>query len=431
MNSERFFADDDFDFLLSLMRTNTVTPMESGHPGELVRAMDMYADAARDVGLERLFYAHPPQEILNDPSCPRQVLEVYALMGDEFLRSQPSQVLSIGSAQVRERTLMFNVHLDTVSEYLPVSHENGNVFGRGAVDMKGPAVALLAGIGRALASNPLIIDDMRILLQCVAGEEGGAMGVYGSKWLAEMGFTGGLNIFCEPSDGVFFDKSTTSMTLRCDVQGQGATDDAPASAHNASLLLGYIAQYFAEHLAPLIFDGGGKLTLGGVTTGATHNRVFGSGSLYFNFAYGSTQFGEDILHLVQTCIQDCLQDFSRTFKGNPIGAKTVADLDNILDVQWLKKGMPVLNNRDPEMEELLYGAGLIRSGDEQASQAFTCDAMWVQGQGGYTIVFGPGGLESNGAHTNEEFITRQSLENYAKDIFSIINAFHHRINQIS
>ena len=51
---------------------------------------------------------------------------------------------------------MFNVHLDTVAGLEPVRLDGGRLYGRGAIDAKGPAVALLAGIRAALTSEPAV-----------------------------------------------------------------------------------------------------------------------------------------------------------------------------------------------------------------------------------------------------------------------------------
>src|SRR5712692_8801428 len=70
--------------------------------------------------------------------------------------------------------VMFNVHLDTVAGGASPSFDGGRFLGRGAIDAKGPAVALLAGMRTAAEAEPGIADGSSVLIQAVAGEEGGA-----------------------------------------------------------------------------------------------------------------------------------------------------------------------------------------------------------------------------------------------------------------
>jgi acetylornithine deacetylase/succinyl-diaminopimelate desuccinylase-like protein len=111
-----------------------------------------------------------------------------------FLADQPSLLLRLGPERPRAHTVMFNVHLDTVAGHTPPAFDGVRFTGRGAVDAKGPAVALLAGL-RAAASHPAVGRDVTVLLQAVAGEEGGALGTYGTRPLLEAGHHGRLNGF--------------------------------------------------------------------------------------------------------------------------------------------------------------------------------------------------------------------------------------------
>ncbi|RUT35704.1 M20/M25/M40 family metallo-hydrolase [Paenibacillus zeisoli] len=419
------FTDKYSELLLRLLETNTISPMETGLTSSLRQAQSDYAGFAYEqLGCEMLYHCSPNPKVLESDEVPLSVRERAAEMGSAFWDSQPNLVLRWGSKRPAEDTLMFNFHMDTVDGNVPVSYEGGRFIGRGAVDMKGPGVALLAGIEAALRDNPSWTDECTLLLQCVSGEEGGAMGVYGTKLLVDEGYVGSLNVFAEPSEGVFFDRSTTSMTARIEVLGEDSTDDAPEAGHNATLLLGYLASHMLARLSAPIEAVGGKMCLAGIHTGSMHNKVYGAGRLLMNFAYHSIEGGQQIRHFVEEVMEDLLSEFSRLYRDMPLARLTAKSADEICKLTWVKQGLPVLNNRHSQWEESLNEMGWVRNPEDQLHQAFTCDAMWAQRSGTYTIVYGPGGLGSHNAHAEGEYITLEELERYAADIRDLMAAFY-------
>jgi len=419
----RLVTAEHADLLVKLLRTNTVSPMETGRPSELAAALDLYARFAADrLHCEVVFYRAPQPEEVDRFFMPVSVQECAERMGPIFWESQPNMVLRLGPERPITHTLMFNFHMDTVDGVFPVSFDGERFIGRGAVDMKGPGVALLAGVEGALIENPALADNLSILIQCVSGEEGGAMGVHGTKLLADNGYLGSLNLFAEPSAGVYFDKSTTSMTARIDVMGVDATDDAPHQGHNATLLLGYLAQHLLTGLSRQVAEEGCKMCLAGIHTGTMHNKVYGTGRLLINFAYAATESGHKIRTLADQAFARLLEQFAEEFKDNPASRLTAEAAGRISKLTWLKQGLPVLSNRSEAWEGFLAGLGWQRNPEEQGENAFTCDAMWAQRDDAYTIVFGPGGLSANLAHAEGEFITLADLEHYAGEIKKLLVA---------
>lgn len=286
------FDDDHAELLLELLRLPTVTPMETRQPSAIERAQVLLADRAAELGFEIELHEPASSAALRAPGVPLQVLEAAERMGPgDFLACQPNMVLRLGPPRELERTLMLNAHLDTVGGHVPVGLRDGVFSGRGAVDMKGPAVALLAALGAALAQRPDLTDGTTVLLQLVAGEESGAMGSYGTRVLVERGLTGRLNVFAEPSGGVYFDSCTASMTARIRVDGNGSTDDEPEAGENATLLLGYVAAELAARLDAPVAAAGAKVCIGGLATGTMHDRVYGEGTLMVNLAYPTPAAG--------------------------------------------------------------------------------------------------------------------------------------------
>lgn len=420
------FDDAHADLLLALLRTPTVTPMETGEPAPIAQAQQAYAAHARMLGFEVELHEAPPASALERAGVPAGVHEVAERMGDAFLASQPNLVLRLGPRRSRERTLMLNAHVDTVGGELPVGLRAGRFRGRGAVDMKGPAVALLAGVGRALRERPDLPSRTTVLVQLVAGEEGGAMGVHGTRVLLEQGYAGRLNVFAEPTGGRWFDACTASMTARVGVRGTGATDDAPHAGHNATLLLGHLATELAERLDPVAARCAGKLCVGGLHTGTTHDRVYGEGALLVNLIYPTPAAAQELESAFGDALSAGCRSFARRFAGVAVARRTAADAERICELRWLKRGLPPLANRDPELEARLAAIGLERVGDEGAAERFTCDAIWGGVAGGYTIVFGPGSVERNGAHGPHEHVDRDELESYARALARLVLDFDDR-----
>jgi acetylornithine deacetylase/succinyl-diaminopimelate desuccinylase-like protein len=344
-----------------------------------------------------------------------------------FLDLQPSLVLRLGPPLPAERTVMFNVHLDTVAGGEPPRLDGGRFHGRGAIDAKGPAVALLAGIRAALAAEPALGERVGVLIQAVAGEEGGAMGTFGTRPLIDAGHFGRLNVFCEPTGLRWLSRCTSSMTARIRVAGQDAIDDEPGAGHNATVLLGFLAQRLGADLASATTDG--RVCVAGLHTGDLHNRVYGSGRLLLNLSYGTPGSGLRMEQAVRDGLAAGLVDFARTFAGHPDQARTAADAAAITRLEWPKRGLPVLAGSDPWAEELLEeSAGLARW--PAGEPAFTCDAIWMHAvPGAFTVVYGPGGLGANNAHAAGEYADTADLERFAADVARLLTSFTRSLPQ--
>ncbi|WP_198407134.1 M20/M25/M40 family metallo-hydrolase [Nocardia terpenica] len=316
-----------------------------------------------------------------------------------------------------DRTLMFNVHLDTVAD-LPVPEVNGSrISGRGAIDAKGPAVALLAGLRDALGRWCPAEAGIGVLVQLVAGEEGGAMGVFGTRPLVEAGYVGRLNVFCEPTGGRLLPRSTAAMTARIGLCGDDAIDDHPEAGHNATVLLGYLAHRLARDESR--WADGARVCIAGVHTGHLHNRVYGHGELLMNIAYRDMATGRRVRDFLEKYCTTVLSDFAAEFSDIPGYARTAADARHLVTVEWLKSGLPTLNSNDPWAEALLDGLA-----PWSTEPGFTCDAIWLgEVPDTYTVVFGPGDLDANRAHAAGEFAELRELQDYAARISALVGRF--------
>ncbi|GLW73300.1 hypothetical protein Kpho02_55990 [Kitasatospora phosalacinea] len=416
---------DERELLLDLLRLPTAGPLETGPnapPPLLPEALERYARAAAGLGLVELHRGAPGAAELDRPDVPLTVRSAVAGTPG-FLACQPSLVLRLGPELPRAATVMFNVHLDTVAGSEPVGFDGRRFTGRGAIDAKGPAVALLAGVRAAVAAEPRVGREVAVLVQAVSGEEGGAMGVFGTRPLVEAGYVGALNVFCEPTGLRYLPRATAAATARLRVRGEDAIDDCPGAGHNATVLLGFLAQHLARELGAA--DGPrDPVCVAGMGTGPLHNRVYGSGELLLNLPYRDAGSGRRAEAAVEAAVRSGLDAFRDAFTGLPEFARTAADCARITRLDWPKRGLPVLDNRHPELEDLLTRrAGIARMPDTEP--AFTCDAIWTADlpDDAFTVVLGPGDLGANRAHAAGEFAEAEQLDGFASAVARLLAAF--------
>lgn len=406
--------------LTELLSIDTTTPMETGTPSDIAAAQQWLAQHAAAIGFETVCFG-PPGDPGRGSDVPQPVRDRLAAAGPAFLDWQPNLVLRLGPVRPVARTLAFNVHVDTVAPFLTPRVAEGTVYGRGVADAKGLGVAVLAGVRTALARDPGLAERISVVLQSPAGEEGGAMGVYGTRALVSAGYAGGLNVVCEPTGFRALARSTASMTARLEVSGAGATDDAPELGENATLLLSWLAVDIARCLSAPVAAQGGRLCVAGLETGHSHNRVFGSGYLLVNLAYGDTATGRAFERLVTDWFDDAVDRFAATFQDVAVGRATAAAARRIARLRWDKTGLPVLNRSAEGLGDLLARAGIDLA--PPSAPTFTCDAMWFQDVPGEVFILGPGGLGENGAHTSEEHLAERDLARFAGMVSDLCRAF--------
>ncbi|WP_414942747.1 M20/M25/M40 family metallo-hydrolase [Amycolatopsis sp. cmx-11-51] len=397
---------EDHDLLLRLLDLPTAGPLETSGEVRLWDAMRVYAEAAAGIGFGTVHLAAPAPSVLDRPGVPDAVRDA----GPDFLACQPSLVLRIGPAAP---AVMFNVHLDTVAPFEPAGFDGRRFTGRGAIDAKGPAVALLAGVRAAIATDPAVGKDTGVLIQAVAGEEGGAMGTFGTRPLVEAGFHGELNIFCEPTGSRYLPRCSASMTACLRVDGDDAIDDEPHRGHNATVLLGFLAQYLAHDLAPH-----GRICVAGLHTGHLHNRVYGRGELLLNLPYDCEEAASEMTAAVEDGLRAGIAEFRTRFRDSPPFRRTAADAAAITGLHWPKRGLPALPAQDiPLLDEFVP-----RWPDDEPG--FTCDAIWLAGvPGTRTAVLGPGSLGANNAHASGEYADVAELDHFSDLVREIVVGF--------
>lgn len=411
----------DYQSLNELLNINTTTPMETSVASQINEAQQIYRRLAEQEGCEVVSLKPSDDAVLNMPLTPKSVHIKSNEMGSDFWESQTNLLLSFGDAKTFDKTLCFNFHMDTVEGGLPANLTEDEVRGRGIVDAKGLGFALLMALKKANQRCHDLSQRIKILIQSVSGEEGGAMGVYGTRTLKEQGHCGRLNVVLEPTGFKYVDQSTTSMTLEICVNAQGSTDDAPEKGVNSTIILSSFTDYLMTHAAQFVQERQAKMCIAGLHTGAMHNRVYGEGRLLVNFAYQSLTAAGDIKRHIEKLFLSWQSYFVDRYQHLPLVQKTASALSSQCKMSWLKSELPVLSNCDDYAEEMLQSIGIKR--EEDNSRYFTCDAMWLEDPRAYTIILGPGDLGDNLAHTDNEFIKKEDYEQYIDLLADLIIKF--------
>lgn len=425
MNEARLSAQDRA-LLASLLRMPTAGPLVTGGAGpapQLWEAQRSYAAAAAELGFDTVWHAPVPTEATLRNDVPMIVRRAVAEQPG-FLDLQPSLVLRLGPELPRSHTIMFNVHLDTVAGMEPVDFDGLRWTGRGAIDAKGPAVALLAGLRAAVAADSSIGSEAGVLVQAVAGQEGGAVGTIGTRALIEEGFVGRLNVFCEPTDLRYLPRATAVLAAGVRVVGRDAIEGRPEAGHNATVLLGFLAQHLGAVLPLRIPDG--QVCIAGLHTGLLPNRVYGSGELLLNLVYAAPISSTELEIIVLAAVRDGIAEFRARFGSIREFARTAAEATAVTRLEWYQRGLPTLAGSDAWGEAVLRDdAGLSRWPTNEP--AFTSAAIWMHGvPGAFTVILGPGSPETNKAGTRGEHAEVAELESFAAAVARIVLGFARR-----
>jgi acetylornithine deacetylase/succinyl-diaminopimelate desuccinylase-like protein len=411
----------DIAWLMELLAVPSVSPLEGGEPEQTALAQQIVRDGACRRGFTVRLLGSPRASEITGAVVPAAVRANLAEPG--WLAHQPSLVLGFGEPQPERRRLVINFHVDTVGPHVPPRRDGWALRGRGTADDKGPGVAAAVGIAAAFAADPTLERDIEVLLVSVPGEEGGAMGTYGTRWLVEREWTGRLMIFAEPTGMRAFDASSATMTARFSVTGDDATDDHPGAGHNATVALALLTDQLAREVVPVAEQRGAKICLAGLHTGESHNRVFGRGQLLVNAAYFTPADGDELRERIERVLAASARVAGDRYGARATFGRLVRDWSAVVTLDWLKRGLPPLANRDPSMESVLAAAGLPRRNAVDDGVAFTCDAIWASGPGRYVAACGPGTLDGCGAHTADEHIDIAELDRYAHHVRDLVLGF--------
>ena len=196
------------ELLRSLVRCPSVT-------GEEDAAQELVVQRLRDLGAEVDVWPVDTEALRPLPGFP----------GARISTSRKNVVGMLrGSAS--EPTLVLNGHIDTVTpgdenrwSHPPFGGEvtNGNLYGRGACDMKGGLTAALAALATIRRAGIRLRGT--VTLQSVIGEEDGGLGAFAAL---QRGHRGDAVIVCEPTRLAVVPAQAGVTVFRITVQGRAA-----------------------------------------------------------------------------------------------------------------------------------------------------------------------------------------------------------------
>lgn len=206
MESRALDAIDEQGLVTCLERLLRI-PSVSGTPDEN-EAQRWFEGQMKESGLETDLWEIPLAETTSHPDFP----------GSEVHRD--SALGLVGAWGSKEgKTLVLNGHIDVVppgdvsqwvdqNPYAGVTRD-GNVYGRGACDMKGGLVCCLYAI-RAIRAAGIALRG-RVLLESVVGEEDGGLGTFATLL---RGYRGDAAIIPEPTDLAIIPACAGALTFR-------------------------------------------------------------------------------------------------------------------------------------------------------------------------------------------------------------------------
>ncbi len=273
-------------------------------------------------------------------------------------------------------------HIDTVPGNASVRVVNDTVFGRGAVDAKGPLTA--AVIGAWLARSHLSREDLRVVVAALVGEEGDSRG---AKHLIRTGFRSDHLIILEPTGGfrvAIEYRGSAALTLKCVARGGHSSN--PSAVESACDKL--IKAWFLLREA---FPSGGAGDFSAALTklrcgdGGTVLPVNGVMEVNMRVPYG---VGEDelvrrlenVLRALDGCCWQ-ITSFTRAVRA-PVNSLTVRALYRALIREGVKPGL----------------ARKLGTSDMNLLLGKVC---------GEAAAYGPG--DPALAHSNEEYVSLSEL----------------------
>ena len=159
-----------------------------------------------------------------EDACANHLVERMTVLGFRAYRDAVGNVVGELGDRRAARTVVLLGHMDTVAGHIPVRREGGFLYGRGAVDAKGPLAAFVWAAARAADD----LNGTRVLVVGAVDEEAGSRG---ARYLADMMTPPDAVIIGEPGgwDGITLGYKGT---LRIDYHlttaaGHGAGDRTP------------------------------------------------------------------------------------------------------------------------------------------------------------------------------------------------------------
>ena len=314
----------------------------------------------------------------------------------EALPGRPN-VLVTAAGTGGGRTLLLNGHLDTVGvagmdEPFAASLRGGQLFGRGAYDMKGALAAAL--IAAAKVREEKLAGD--VVVACVIDEEFASAGT--ERLLRA--FTADGAIVCEPTDERVCIAHKGFAGFEAETAGRAAHGSRPDLGIDAITAMGPVLMRLAE-LAARLENG-------------TKHELLGSASVHASLIEG----GQEYSSYPARCL---LTGERRTLPGETVDEirqellGLAVETSAAVRVTFAREPFEIDPNH--EWAQLALRAAAL---DHFHGISFWTDAALLSAAGIPTVLYGPVGA---GAHATEESVQLDSLERCSLVYLEVARAF--------
>lgn len=322
-----------------------------------------------------------------------------------------------GANSDKEKTLMLEGHMDTVDvknmsvDPFSGNIENGNIYGRGSVDMKG---ALAAMVGALMAIKKAGIQlDGRAYFAGVVDEE---RNYRGADYIAKNGPITRYAIVGEPTELEIHNGHRGLIWIEVKVNGKYAHGGTPEKGINAIEKINSVITEIVTKLKPEIMKrkhpvtGPSHLNLGHIKGGTQPSTVAGECILQMDRRWLPDESQEGAVQEIENILANLK-------KKDPEFDATVTVMDDNMDIQF----PPLVCEEQSPLVNILKEASteVLNSSKTSYFPAWTDGSILSRDGGIETVVLGPGHLSS--AHSEEEFCPVQEIIDASKIyIYSIL-----------
>lgn len=320
------------------------------------------------------------------------------------------------------KRLILNGHMDTVPLYgmydgLMPRIEDGKLYGRGAVDMKGPLMAMLYAI--IAIKRKAIAFDGEIILVCVADEEERSLG---SIHYLENHTDGADGVAVgEPTNLIICPAHRGLQWIEIMVEGKTVHGGNQASGLNAIDVAGELICYLKVEMAKVIeasshpLIGKGSFNIGTINGGTQPSTVAGKCMLTFDRRWVPGETLETILSQVSAM----LECFLKLHPGYKISYRSMAE--NVMKGDYSHESMNTPLNAAIVQAAVKSVESIGRQSEISFFPAWSDGALFQHFFNMPTIVFGPGNLAT--AHSDEEYIEIEELVAGTEAYAGLIRSF--------
>ena len=321
----------------------------------------------------------------------------------EALPGRPNLIASFKPRGQVLRRIALAPHMDTVGvsgmTVPPFGGKvrDGRIYGRGACDTKGPAVAALTAMMELAGQGHLPAQHTEWIFLGLAGEEDGS---FGAQALCQSGFEADLVVALEPTDNRVVSTHKGALWLKLKTAGRSAHGSAPQRGDNAVYKMARViaklenlAGAFAGKKHPVL--GGASLNTGRITGGSRINVVPDGCEVLVDIRTHSAFTGFEALEVVRQAMSSDVQ------------------------IEILRNASPLEADPGNTLVKML-----LEQSEGQSCADWFSDASVFAEHRIPAVVFGPGSICQ--AHTADEWIDVISLNTG----HNILKRFIQQVNEL-